>query len=104
MTTDAPPGAAIRRLLDIQRAAFVAEGPSVEGAAQRPVPLQMAINDVPTHAALLDAPFGGVGASGMGRYDGREASSNSATSARSTMPVATTPAASGAWYRRMSRT
>jgi coniferyl-aldehyde dehydrogenase len=32
----------------------------------------VAINDVLMHAALLDAPFGGVGASGMGRYNGRE--------------------------------
>ena len=32
----------------------------------------VAINDVLMHAALLDAPFGGVGASGMGHYNGRE--------------------------------
>lgn len=30
------------------------------------------INDVMMHAALHDAPFGGVGASGMGHYHGRE--------------------------------
>ncbi len=32
----------------------------------------VAVNDVLMHAALQDAPFGGVGASGMGRYHGRE--------------------------------
>ncbi len=32
----------------------------------------VSINDVLMHAALHDAPFGGVGASGMGRYNGRE--------------------------------
>ena len=32
----------------------------------------VAINDVTMHAALHDAPFGGVGASGMGHYHGRE--------------------------------
>jgi coniferyl-aldehyde dehydrogenase len=32
----------------------------------------VAINDVLMHAALQDAPFGGVGASGMGHYNGRE--------------------------------
>lgn len=30
------------------------------------------INDVLLHAAMTDAPFGGVGASGMGRYNGPE--------------------------------
>lgn len=30
------------------------------------------INDVLLHAAMSDAPFGGVGASGMGRYNGPE--------------------------------
>ncbi|HET8994714.1 MAG TPA: aldehyde dehydrogenase family protein [Rhodococcus sp. (in: high G+C Gram-positive bacteria)] len=30
------------------------------------------INDVLMHPGLLDAPFGGVGASGMGHYNGRE--------------------------------
>jgi coniferyl-aldehyde dehydrogenase len=30
------------------------------------------LNDVMMHAAMHDAPFGGVGASGMGRYHGRE--------------------------------
>ena len=30
------------------------------------------INDVLMHAALHDAPFGGIGASGMGHYHGRE--------------------------------
>ena len=30
------------------------------------------LNDVMMHAALHDAPFGGVGASGMGHYHGRE--------------------------------
>ncbi|WP_449432538.1 coniferyl aldehyde dehydrogenase [Pseudomonas putida] len=30
------------------------------------------VNDVMMHAALHDAPFGGVGASGMGHYHGRE--------------------------------
>ena len=30
------------------------------------------INDVMMHAALHDAPFGGIGASGMGHYHGRE--------------------------------
>ncbi|HCI4030104.1 TPA: coniferyl aldehyde dehydrogenase [Pseudomonas aeruginosa] len=30
------------------------------------------INDVMMHAAMHDAPFGGVGASGMGHYHGRE--------------------------------
>ena len=30
------------------------------------------INDVLMHAAMNDAPFGGVGASGMGRYNGKE--------------------------------
>lgn len=30
------------------------------------------VNDVMMHAAMHDAPFGGVGASGMGRYHGRE--------------------------------
>ncbi|MFM8516390.1 MAG: aldehyde dehydrogenase family protein [Nevskiaceae bacterium] len=30
------------------------------------------INDVPMHVAVLDAPFGGVGGSGFGRYHGRE--------------------------------
>ncbi|MNE54593.1 Coniferyl aldehyde dehydrogenase [compost metagenome] len=30
------------------------------------------LNDVMLHAALHDAPFGGVGASGMGHYHGRE--------------------------------
>lgn len=30
------------------------------------------INDVLLHAAMNDAPFGGVGASGMGRYNGKE--------------------------------
>ena len=30
------------------------------------------INDALMHAAMEDAPFGGVGASGMGRYHGRE--------------------------------
>ncbi len=32
----------------------------------------VAINEVMMHAALQDAPFGGVGASGMGHYHGRE--------------------------------
>jgi len=32
----------------------------------------VAVNDVLMHAALHDAPFGGVGASGMGHYHGRE--------------------------------
>jgi coniferyl-aldehyde dehydrogenase len=32
----------------------------------------VAINDVLMHAALTDAPFGGVGGSGMGHYQGRE--------------------------------
>ena len=32
----------------------------------------VAINDVLMHAALNDAPFGGVGGSGMGHYQGRE--------------------------------
>ena len=32
----------------------------------------VSINDVMMHAALHDAPFGGIGASGMGRYHGRE--------------------------------
>jgi coniferyl-aldehyde dehydrogenase len=32
----------------------------------------VAINDVLMHAALHDAPFGGVGSSGMGHYHGRE--------------------------------
>ncbi|MGL6070010.1 coniferyl aldehyde dehydrogenase [Craterilacuibacter sp.] len=32
----------------------------------------VAINEVMMHAALQDAPFGGVGASGMGSYHGRE--------------------------------
>jgi coniferyl-aldehyde dehydrogenase len=30
------------------------------------------VNDVMMHAAMHDAPFGGVGASGMGHYQGRE--------------------------------
>jgi coniferyl-aldehyde dehydrogenase len=30
------------------------------------------LNDVMMHAAMHDAPFGGVGASGMGHYHGRE--------------------------------
>ena len=30
------------------------------------------INDVMMHAGMLDAPFGGVGASGTGHYNGRE--------------------------------
>ncbi|MNJ53486.1 Coniferyl aldehyde dehydrogenase [compost metagenome] len=30
------------------------------------------INDVMMHAAMHDAPFGGVGASGLGHYHGRE--------------------------------
>ncbi|MCE2658345.1 MAG: coniferyl aldehyde dehydrogenase [Rubrivivax sp.] len=32
----------------------------------------VAINDVLMHAALTEAPFGGVGSSGMGHYQGRE--------------------------------
>ena len=32
----------------------------------------VSINDVVMHPALEDAPFGGVGASGMGHYHGRE--------------------------------
>ena len=32
----------------------------------------VAINDVLMHAAVADAPFGGIGASGMGHYHGRE--------------------------------
>ena len=32
----------------------------------------VSINDVMMHAALHDAPFGGIGASGMGHYHGRE--------------------------------
>lgn len=32
----------------------------------------VAVNDVLMHAALTDAPFGGVGSSGMGHYQGRE--------------------------------
>ena len=32
----------------------------------------VAINDVIMHAAAHDAPFGGIGASGMGAYHGRE--------------------------------
>lgn len=32
----------------------------------------VSLNDVTMHAALHDAPFGGVGASGMGHYHGRE--------------------------------
>ena len=32
----------------------------------------VSINDVTMHPALHDAPFGGVGASGMGHYHGRE--------------------------------
>ena len=30
------------------------------------------INELMMHPGLLDAPFGGVGASGMGHYNGRE--------------------------------
>jgi len=30
------------------------------------------VNDVVMHVAALDAPFGGVGGSGFGRYHGRE--------------------------------
>ncbi len=30
------------------------------------------VNDVLMHVAMCDAPFGGVGASGMGRYNGKE--------------------------------
>jgi coniferyl-aldehyde dehydrogenase len=32
----------------------------------------VSINDVTMHPALHDAPFGGVGASGMGHYHGHE--------------------------------
>ena len=32
----------------------------------------VSINDVTMHPALHDAPFGGVGASGIGHYHGRE--------------------------------
>ena len=32
----------------------------------------VSINDVMMHAALHDAPFGGIGASGMGHYHGHE--------------------------------
>ena len=32
----------------------------------------MSINDVVMHPALHDAPFGGVGASGMGHYHGHD--------------------------------
>lgn len=32
----------------------------------------VSINDVLMHAAVYDAPFGGIGASGMGHYHGRE--------------------------------
>jgi coniferyl-aldehyde dehydrogenase len=32
----------------------------------------VSVNDVTMHPALHDAPFGGVGASGMGHYHGRE--------------------------------
>lgn len=32
----------------------------------------VSLNDVTMHPALHDAPFGGVGASGMGHYHGRE--------------------------------
>ena len=32
----------------------------------------VSINDVTMHPALHEAPFGGVGASGMGHYHGRE--------------------------------
>jgi coniferyl-aldehyde dehydrogenase len=32
----------------------------------------VSINDVAMHPALHDAPFGGVGASGMGHYHGHE--------------------------------
>ena len=36
----------------------------------------VSINDVVMHPALEDAPFGGVGASGMGHYHGREGFEN----------------------------
>lgn len=32
----------------------------------------VSLNEAMFHAAMLDAPFGGVGASGMGCYQGRE--------------------------------
>jgi coniferyl-aldehyde dehydrogenase len=32
----------------------------------------VSVNDAMMHAAMLSAPFGGVGASGMGHYQGRE--------------------------------
>ena len=39
---------------------------------QRTVSGGVTINDVMMHAAMHDAPFGGIGASGMGHYHGRE--------------------------------
>ncbi|MES2869636.1 MAG: coniferyl aldehyde dehydrogenase [Pseudomonadota bacterium] len=39
---------------------------------QRTISGGVTINDVMMHAALHDAPFGGIGASGMGHYHGRE--------------------------------
>ena len=39
---------------------------------ERTVSGGVTLNDVMMHAALHDAPFGGVGASGMGHYHGRE--------------------------------
>ncbi|VVN70484.1 Coniferyl aldehyde dehydrogenase [Pseudomonas fluorescens] len=39
---------------------------------ERTVSGGVTVNDVMMHAAMHDAPFGGVGASGMGHYHGRE--------------------------------
>ncbi|WP_203009488.1 coniferyl aldehyde dehydrogenase [Pseudomonas paraversuta] len=39
---------------------------------QRTISGGVTINDVMMHAAMHDAPFGGIGASGMGHYHGRE--------------------------------
>jgi hypothetical protein len=64
----------------------------------------VAINDVLMHAALHDAPFGGVGASGMGHYHGREGFLEFSHMRSVYRAGATTRAVSGACCHRTGRT
>jgi len=63
----------------------------------------VAINDVMLHVAAADAPFGGVGASGMGCYHGHEGFCSSVIRARFTAVAGGTRAKPLVWCRPMVR-
>jgi len=51
---------------------FGSDGEAQQQVLARTLSGGVSLNDVTMHPALHDAPFGGVGASGMGHYHGRE--------------------------------